>query len=307
MRCKCTSNRAGIRCLACRQQAGVRPVVLMLVCFLFGLGLSAYWFHRTVGKSGGRTVEGATGPALTDATRAILGKLAAPVEIRFYSSLDPASVSAETRDFATRVGELLAAYQSDAGSRLKVSRITAGIDLQVAAADGITPFNQDKGDACYLGVAVSCGAQKESFARLSPDWEAALESDLSRAIEHVSREVPSTRGGAAVAAAMPPSASVVATLKSNLPDLAAISVEEGTQKLRDAALEKFKAAAAELQTKLAEAQNELAQAQATGSTEAVDAARKHLQQVQSVQTEKLKAITAGLQEQIEALQQLKKP
>lgn len=279
----------------------------MLVCFLFGLGISAYWFHRTAGKSAGGTVESTTGPALSDATRAILGKLTSPVEIRFYSSLDPASVPAETRDFATRVGELLAAYQSDAGSRLKVSRMTADIDPRAAAADGITPFNQDKGDACYLGVAVSCGAQKESFARLSPAWEAALESDLSRAIERVTREVPSTRGGGAIAAVSAPSAATVETLKSNLPNLATISVEEGTQKLRDAALEKFKAAAAELQTKLAEAQNELARAQTTGSTEAVDAARKHLQQVQSVQTEKLKAITAGLQEQLEALQQLKKP
>ena len=54
-----------------------------------------------------------------------------------------------------------------------------------AAADGIRPFNLDKGDACFLGLTVACGERKESLAQLEPEWEPALPFDLARAILQV--------------------------------------------------------------------------------------------------------------------------
>ena len=44
------------------------------------------------------------------------------------------------------------------------------------------PFNIDKGEPCYLGVALAFKGHKESLSRLSPDWEQAVEPDITRAI-----------------------------------------------------------------------------------------------------------------------------
>jgi hypothetical protein len=94
-------------------------------------------------------------------------------------------------------------------------------------------------------------------------------------------------------------------VKTLVPNLAAVSLEEGKRILQEAALKDFTAAAKELQKQLKEAEQRLAQAQ-QGATEADrQAARAHLQQVQAEQTEKLKEIAARSQAQVEALEQLK--
>ena len=53
-------------------------------------------------------------------------------------------------------------------------------------AEGIKGFDLDKGRGCYLGLAVSSVGKKEVLPQLYPAWEAALEPDVSRAIERVS-------------------------------------------------------------------------------------------------------------------------
>ena len=99
-----------------------------------------------------------------------------------------------------------------------------------AQADGITSFNIDKGDACFLGITVVCGGQREALPRLAPEWEQALESDLSRAI---------ARAVEAQVAAAPPAPKVdtaaLDTVKTMIPDTSAVSVEDGSQALRDTA------------------------------------------------------------------------
>ena len=286
-----------------RQQGGARTIVIVGAFFLLGLALSAAWFHWK-SSSGSSDVSGESTANLSDATKTILAELSAPVEIRFYSVLDPTSVPEGTRAFALRVDQLLAAYQSEAGSRLKVNRVQGGVGPQ-AAADGLLAFNQDKGDACYLGLVVSSAGQKEIFGRLSPEWEAAFESDLSRAILRVTRKTPAVTATSVSSAQ--PEASTIAALKQQLPNLATVSVAEGSQTLRTAALEKFRAAVAEMQSESEKAQKRLAAANAGGSAAEQEAAAKNYQQVQSEQTAKLQKITAELQSKIEALQNIKQP
>lgn len=93
-------------------------------------------------------------------------------------------------------------------------------------------------------------------------------------------------------------------LKRTLPNYASLSVEQGTEILRQAALKEYAAAAQELQTQVTVAQAELNQA-ASKSAADQQAAMKHLQQVQAEQSQKLQKIAGQLQTQIAALKQLK--
>jgi hypothetical protein len=304
-RSNCSSPRTHPHPAHRHQRAGVRTPLLVLVCLTLGLALSALWFHRSAGShQGGTTIATITGE-LTESTKAIIEDLRQPVEIRYYSSLDPNTVDENTRAFAERVDHLLAQYDTIANSKLTITRVAIDVAPQTATRDGISAFNQAHGDSCFLGIAVVCGDRKESLSRLTPDWEAALESDLTRAIQ---RALQGTTESAAIAAvAAQPSVEVVAALKNELPDIATLTVEEGSQRLRDAALERFKSAVAEMQVQLQKAQQQLANARERGSASAIEAATKNLQQVQMNQADELKRISAELQSQIEVLTHIKQP
>jgi hypothetical protein len=172
-----------------------------------------------------------------------------------------------------------------------------------ASADRIKPFNLDKGRACFLGLAVSCRDQKESIAQLALEWEQALESDLTRAILRVASPAP---GPAQAVASAPPTASVIDQVKSLLPNLASASVEESKQILREKALAAFTETAKEMQARVEEAQQRLAEARKSGSEPDVQAALQQFQKTQAEQADKLKGITAQLQDQITALEYMKK-
>jgi hypothetical protein len=118
---------------------------------------------------------------------------------------------------------------------------------------------------------------------------------------------PSGAGSPAPAFVEPPvpvAPAAVEDLKRALPDYASLTVDEGTEILREAALKKYAAAAQELQSQVAQAQDELKQAQ-TKSPADQQAAMRHLQQVQTEQSQKLQQIGGQLQTQIAALKQLK--
>ncbi len=100
-------------------------------------------------------------------------------------------------------------------------------------------------------------------------------------------------------------AATIAAVKQAVPDYASVSLEDGTQVLRAAALKQFAAAAREMDAQVKQAQEQLVQAENGQSAAGQPAAMKHLQQVQAEQTEKLQQIAAQLQAQIAALKQLK--
>jgi len=292
-----------------REQAGARIVALILVSFLLGLAVSAFWFLHPITRGAAYNSAETNGPpliALSDGARAVLERLDSPVEIRFYSLLDPASVSESEQAFAGRVDQLLSAFQQEAGGKINVIRYNSRTDINAAAAgaaaDGIPPFNLDKGGACYLGIAVVHHGKKELLPRLFSQWEPALESDLSRAIARLIDASPSA-GRAAAAARIDPA--TIEEVKRAITNLAAVSVEEGARILREAALKDFKTAVGEMETQVKEAQQRFSEAQNGGTDADRQAALKCLQQVQADQAEKLQQIAAKSKAQIEALQQLK--
>jgi hypothetical protein len=278
----------------------LRGLVLGLAFFAAGMALSAWWFSRAPSQ-GSAAPESAGPPALSDATKAVLQRLRSPVEIRFYSLLDPASVGESGRDFSGRVDQLLAQYEQESGGKIKIARVNSisGSAAKAAEADGIKAFNIDKGDACFLGLAVVRGSLKQSLSSLAPEWEPALESDLSRAIASVDASDPRSQPA--------PKADVssLAAVKRNIPNLDSVSVEEGSRLLRMAALAQFQKTGQEMQAKVKQAEERFLQAQNNQSKAEQEAALKDLRQVQQEQTKKLEEIALESKAQLEALRQLK--
>ena len=289
------------------EQGGAQGIVLVLASLLVAAAVSAVLVYRATHHSPAAAAEPAgTQPAtLSDATLTVLQKLDSVLEIRFYSVLDPASVTDSVMAFASRVDQLLSAYQQAAGGKINLTRIDSRSKLKPnsARADGVQAFNLDKGEACYLGVALAFKGRKETLPYISPEWEQAVEPHLTRAIIRLI-EAPHP---AATAALVPLeiNTNAVKEVKALIPNLGTASLEEGTRILRDAALKEFSAAAREMETQVKEAEQRLTQAQNGGSDADQEAARKHLRQVQTEQTEKLQQIAARSQAQIDTLQQLK--
>ncbi len=290
-----------------RQLGQAKIVILVLIVLVCGFAAGFLWHqHQAAGANSsdsGAASSDAADAGLSPGTIAVLKRLNGPVEIRYYSLLDPAGASDELKAFARRVDHLLNAYQNASNSKLTVVRRTSQADDSTAAhADGLTPFNLDKGDACYLGIVVSLGAQKEVLARLSPDWEQAVEPDVTRALAKL---LDAPQPGATMAAA-PPSSEVIDSVKHIIPDVTATSLEDGKKLLQSAALQEYATAAKESGDQLRDAQQRLSQAQANGSDADQQAAMKNLQDLQAAQTAKLQEIAARARAEVLAFEQLKK-
>jgi hypothetical protein len=281
------------------EPAQARIVVLVLVAFLAGIGASALWFSRKTSPPVPPPDDETQAP-LGGGTEAALRHLDTPVEIRFYSMLDPKTVPASMTAYSRRVEQLLAKYQRESNGKIKVTRIDSQsyTNLNAAAADGIKPFNADKGDACFLGIAVVRNGQKEAIPYLSPDWEPALESDLTRALERTGGENPQLPPPVPAQ----PDAGVMEALKRSIPNLDSVSVEEGTKILRASVVDQFNQVTTEMQGKMKDAEQAFVQAQSEADQQS---ARKQIQQLQAEQTDKFKQVMISSQSQIQALKQLK--
>jgi hypothetical protein len=289
------------------ERAGARTIVLFLTVFLLGIAVSASWFysHSKRNSNAAHSEPGGSPSVLLSASsKAVLGRLDSPLEIRFYAVLDPATVPGSVTAFAARMDQLLSAYQQEAGGKIKVTRFDSQSNLSpnAAAADGLRAFNLDKGDACYLGLALAYKGRKESLPHLSPEWEQALEPDLTRAIARLLDSVQPIPVPLAVSQM---NTVAVQEVRALIPNLTNVSVEAGKQLLQDAAVSDFTAAVKEMESQVKQAEQRFAQAQNGGSAADLQAARKYLQQVQAEQTERLKQIAAKSKAQIDAFQQLK--
>jgi hypothetical protein len=279
-----------------------RANIFVLVLVFLVLAAGAFWYYRhgrehgTIGMIGG-----AGGVVLSDSTKTVLKNLNSPVEIRFHSLLDQASVPAATFAFADRINQLLAGFQQVAGGKITVIRHNSLSDADAASADGIKPFNLDKGSACFLGLTVVSGGQKESLPQIQPEWEPALEFDLARAILHVT----AAPANSVVHASAPVSSEVTNEIVRLIPDVKGTSLEDGTRILREATLKEFTAAGIEMEGRLKIAQQQLSDAQNGQSAAEQQAAMKQLQEVQLEQGEKYKQIAARLQDQLAVFQQMK--
>ena len=271
--------------------AATRFPVFVLVFILLGAVSAGIWVKY--GKHGTET--SLAGRELSDNTLAVLHQLNVPVEIRFYSVLPPGSAPETLQAFSGRVDQLLSKFQNANDAKIHVTRnsSTTGSNADAASADGIRPFNLDKGDACFLGIAVVCGGRKESLSQLQPEWEPALEFDLARVIARVT----ATQSPATVHTTVPVSPEVTNAVTQLIPDLSGTTLEDGGRMLREAALKEFTAAGTEMEEKLKAAQQRLVEAQNGQSEAEQQAAMKNLQEVQLEQGEKYKQIAARLQSQ----------
>jgi hypothetical protein len=287
-----------------KEDGNVRVWFLILAVLLFGCGLTALWLYRGRESGSGTNQSGvksnSTRP-LSQSTLKVLARVASPVELRFYSILDPATIPEPLKAFSTRVDQLITAYEQQANGKVKISRYKESSDANAASAsaDGIKPFNLERGDACYLGIALASGAQKESLPRLDPDWEPALEFDLTRAIARVI-ETPAKPASAPAGQKLDPL--IAEEVKKAIPNLESVSPEEGKRILREAALKEFTKSVKEMEVQIKDAEQRVKSAQSPTEQES---AIKNLREVQSEQTEKLKAIATKSEAQVQTLQLLK--
>ena len=294
-------NQKTMRILSQRGQT--RVVVMLAACFALGLGAGAYWFRRATTPQPAPVVEQSVAAGLSTTTLGLLQRLDAPVEIRFYSLLRESQGTVELKAFAGRVAALLNEYDDAGGGNIVIKHFESGDGVQPAAiADGIEPVRVQAGEMDYLGVAVVGGGQKAVLPRIAPEWEGALEFDLSRAIARV------TGGSSAGEVVVNPKATDSTTaqeLLKAMPDVTSLSLAETTAKLRDQGLEEFKAAVSHIQSELQSAHRQLAEAQQQGGS-AEEVARKKLQQLEAEQATRLGEISQRMQSRIEAASQLKR-
>lgn len=276
-----------------------RPLALAVVFFAVGVALAAAWFHF---KHTGAGPE--SGDALSAQNRNLLAHLEQPVTIRYYAILPANSAAADLQAFGRRVEQLLADIRSAADGKVEIEQLdsTAGTNADAATAAGIQPFNLDKGDACFLGLAISSGAHSETIARLQPQWESALQYDLTRAILRVARSPAPAPLAPEVAR---PSAEIVNSIHKLVPDVNTTSLQDANRIFHEDFLQQCARVGAETESNLNVAQQKVVQAQQSGSASDLEAARKNLSEVQLAQGEKLKALAARLQTELAVFQQMK--
>jgi hypothetical protein len=168
------------------------------------------------------------------------------------------------------------------------------------------PFNRERGEVSYLGIAVTRGTRTETLAQLSLQWEPALEYDLTRALVKVAAEPSGTpRSEVTLKSAPEPHPQRLEELRRVIPEPETVSLEDGTRLLREAALKEFSAAVSESQTRLREAQEHLAKARQNGTDAEQETAIRELQETHAAQTRKLKDIAAEAEARMQAFRLLK--
>jgi hypothetical protein len=264
---------------------------------VLGAALAGLWFRH---QSAGHQNEGPLSPA----TRQMLGQLESPVTIQYYSLLPAGSASGTLKDFAGRVDQLLDAAQAVAGDKLKITRITELSDANNTAAGeaGIRAFNLDKGEACFLGLTLAGGQQKETLAQLQPEWENALEFDLARAILRVGALPPPPKVSPAIAK---PSTETLTTIQRLIPNVETVSVEQADLIFHTDFVKACAEVGSDGEAQIKVAQDQAIQAEAGGNAADLEAARKHLMKVQIEQANRLKQLAVQLQVNLAVFKQMK--
>jgi ABC-type uncharacterized transport system involved in gliding motility auxiliary subunit len=159
---------------------GVIAVFIALVALNFILGAVPVRVDLTEGKL----------YTLADGTRQALGKLEAPVRVRFYFNQGADYVPVPIRAFAGRVEDLLEELRSAANGKLVIEKLNPQPDSDAedsANLDGIEPQETPSGEKFYLGLTVSFADQKLALPVLAPNRERLLEYDLVKTIGRVTK------------------------------------------------------------------------------------------------------------------------
>lgn len=154
---------------------GVIAVFVILVAANFILG----YLNTRVDLTDGKLY------TLSDGTKSVLGKLEAPVKIRYYFSQDEQAVPLPIKGFARRIDDLLTEFRKQAGGKVVIEKLDPQPDSDAedsAALDGIEAQQLPGGEKFYMGITVSYADQKLALPTLNLDRERLVEYDLTRAI-----------------------------------------------------------------------------------------------------------------------------
>ena len=97
----------------------------------------------------------------------------------------------------------------------------------------------------------------------------------------------------------------MAKVKRTLPNFESLTVDQGAEILRRAALKELASTATEMQNQIAKAELELNNAKNGKSAAEQQSAIQHLRQIETEQAAKIQQIAANLQLELAALEQLK--
>jgi ABC-type uncharacterized transport system involved in gliding motility auxiliary subunit len=125
---------------------------------------------------------------LSPGTRAVLGKLEAPVKLRLYYSQGSEAVPVGLKTFAKRVEDLLGEYKAAAKGKVVIEKFNPEPDSDAeesAQLDGIEPQLTNTGEKFYLGLSIAFLDQKAAIPVLTPDRERLIEYDITRGIAQV--------------------------------------------------------------------------------------------------------------------------
>lgn len=131
---------------------------------------------------------------LSQGTRNILDRLNPdePVTIRYYVTTEDRVMPPMLKTHSRTVQDLILEFQKAAKGKVILEKMAPNPnteDEDKAREDDIqgVPVNTD-GDNVYLGLAIQCAKQKEVLPFLNPNEETALEYNVARAIQKVSKE-----------------------------------------------------------------------------------------------------------------------
>jgi len=158
--------------------AGVGAMFLIVVALNFILGAFKTRLDLTQEKA----------YTLSAGTRAILKKLEAPVEIRFYCTQGEKEMPSQFKTYAQHVEDLLAEYRQQGLGNIEIKKLNPMPDSDAedsARLDGIEGQLLSNGENLYLGLAISYLDEKMAIPFLSPEKEKLLEYDITRAISRV--------------------------------------------------------------------------------------------------------------------------
>ncbi len=125
---------------------------------------------------------------LSPGTKAILGKIDSPVEVRFYYSRSESRAPAQFKTYAKRVDDLLSEFRQASKGNIEIKKLDPQPDSEaedLANLDGVEGQPMENGEKFYLGIAISQDPQKVAIPFLPPNRERLLEYDLARAISQV--------------------------------------------------------------------------------------------------------------------------
>lgn len=284
-------------------------MALALGLLLLGVAFGALWYFRTQPQTEAKVASGnENSPAqvgLSPSTLTVLHDLKAPVELRFYCSLTPVGPDSDLPAFGRRVTRLLSEYEQAGDGMIQVVQqdpVTNAAAQASAKADGINPSMLSARGVCYLGLAVVQGNRTERVPQLDPAWEPALESDISRAIARVTQVPAQPRQSEEQLQA---AAAAQGEVERIIPNLASVSVAEGTQILREAYLQDFLATLKTTQPEIDALQERMQQLQNNMSDADRENYLEQLQQLRARQKKQLDELAARVEAQVAALEQIK--